>query len=88
MLAGNPKSSTLNERSTVVVTNDKISILFRQIAGVARRIVTYCKPGDKAISSNEYGFIKFGSRVDLYLPLETKINVKLNDIVKKLVKVL
>ena len=83
LVAWHPKSSILNERSTVVVTNDKISILFRQIAGaLARRIVTYCKKGDKATSSEEYGFIKFGSRVDLYLPLETKINVKLNDKVK------
>ena len=82
-VAWHPKSSILNERSTVVVTNDKISILFRQIAGaLARRIVTYCKIGDKATSSEEYGFIKFGSRVDLYLPLETKINVELNDKVK------
>ena len=83
LVAWHPKSSILNERSTVVVSNDKISILFRQIAGaLARRIVTYCKKGDNAISSDEYGFIKFGSRVDLYLPLETKINVKLNDKVK------
>ena len=83
LVAWHPKSSTLNERSTVVVKNDKISILFRQIAGfVARRIVTYCKEGDTAISSDEYGFIKFGSRVDVFLPLETKIEVKLNEVVK------
>ena len=48
----------------------------------ARRIVTYCKEGDTAISSDEYGFIKFGSRVDVFLPLETKIEVKLNEVVK------
>ena len=83
LVAWHPKSSTLNERSTVVVKNNKISILFRQIAGaVARRIVTYCKEGDTAISSDEYGFIKFGSRVDVFLPLGTKIDVDLNEVVK------
>ena len=79
LVAWHPKSSTDNERSTVVVENDKISILFRQIAGaVARRIITYSKVGEKAISANEFGFIKFGSRVDLFLPIGTKINVELN----------
>ena len=78
LVAWHPKSSLLNERSTVVIKNDKISVLFRQIAGaVARRIVTYAKIGDKATSSDEYGFIKFGSRVDLFLPIGTKINVEL-----------
>jgi len=79
LVAWHPKSSTDNERSTVVVENDKISILFRQIAGaVARRIITYSKVGETAISANEFGFIKFGSRVDLFLPIGTKINVELN----------
>ena len=79
LVAWHPKSSLLNERSTVVVKNDKISILFRQIAGaVARRIITYAQVGDIATSSNEYGFIKFGSRVDIFLPVGTKINVELN----------
>ena len=79
LVAWHPKSSLLNERSTVVVKNDKISILFRQIAGaVARRIITYAQVGDIARSSNEYGFIKFGSRVDIFLPVGTKINVELN----------
>tara|TARA_B100000700_G_C14921835_1_gene797420 strand:- start:32 stop:679 length:648 start_codon:yes stop_codon:yes gene_type:complete len=83
LVAWLPKSSILNERSTVVVKNDRISILFRQIAGaVARRIVTYSKIGDQAISSNEFGFIKFGSRVDLFLPVGTKINIKINELVK------
>jgi phosphatidylserine decarboxylase len=83
LVAWHPKSSLLNERSTVVVKNDKISVLFRQIAGaVARRIVTYAKVGDVATSSDEYGFIKFGSRVDVFLPVGTKINVKLNEVVK------
>ena len=83
LVAWHPKSSLLNERSTVVVKNENISVLFRQIAGaVARRIVTYCKVGDTATSSDEYGFIKFGSRVDVFLPLGTKINITLNEVVK------
>jgi phosphatidylserine decarboxylase len=79
LVAWNPKASTDNERSTVVVENDKISILIRQIAGaVARRIITYSKIGETVTTADEFGFIKFGSRVDLFLPIETKINVKLN----------
>jgi len=80
LVAWHPKASTDNERSTVVVENDKISILFRQIAGaLARRIVTYSKVNDKATVADEYGFIKFGSRVDLYFPIGTKINVTLEE---------
>ena len=80
LVAWHPKASTDNERSTVVVENDKISILFRQIAGaLARRIVTYSKVNDKANVADEYGFIKFGSRVDLYFPVGTKINVTLEE---------
>ena len=83
LVAWHPKSSLLNERSTVVLKNDKISILCRQIAGaVARRIVTYAEVGDIVTSSDEYGFIKFGSRVDVFLPVGTKINVKMNETVK------
>ena len=83
LVAWHPKSSLLNERSTVVVKNDKISILCRQIAGaVARRIVTYAKVGDIATSCEEYGFIKFGSRVDVFLPVGTTINVRMNEKVK------
>lgn len=83
LVAWHPKSSLLNERSTVVVKNDKISILCRQIAGaVARRIVTYAEVGDIATSSEEYGFIKFGSRVDVFLPVGTTINVTMNETVK------
>lgn len=83
LVAWHPKSSLLNERSTVVVKNENISVLFRQIAGaVARRIVTYCKVGDTATSSDEYGFIKFGSRVDVFLPLGTKIDIRVNELVK------
>jgi len=80
LVAWHPKASTDNERSTVVVENDKISILFRQIAGaLARRIVTYSKVKDKANVADEYGFIKFGSRVDLYFPIGTKINATLEE---------
>lgn len=83
LVAWHPKSSLLNERSTVVVKNDKISILCRQIAGaVARRIVTYAEVGDRATSCEEYGFIKFGSRVDVFLPVGTTINVTMNETVK------
>ena len=78
LVAWHPKASTDNERSTVVVENDKISILFRQIAGaVARRIMTYSKENDAANVADEFGFIKFGSRVDLFFPIGTKINTQL-----------
>jgi phosphatidylserine decarboxylase len=84
LAAWEPKSSTDNERTTIVVKHNKgTEILFRQIAGaLARRIVWYCKEGDKAEQCGEMGFIKFGSRVDLFLPLGTKLNVKINDVVK------
>lgn len=76
-----PKSSTENERSTVVIrTHDGRRILVRQIAGaVARRIVTYAQPGEEANIEGHMGFIKFGSRVDIYLPLDTEIFVKIGD---------
>ena len=80
LVAWHPKASTDNERSTVVVENDKISILFRQIAGaVARRIMTYSKENDTANVADEFGFIKFGSRVDLFFPIGTKINTQLEE---------
>lgn len=81
LVAFDPKSSELNERTTVVVeTAENKKVLFRQIAGaVARRIVLYAKENDQAIAGKEYGFIKFGSRVDIFLPLETEINVKVGD---------
>jgi phosphatidylserine decarboxylase len=83
LVAWHPKSSTENERSTVVVKNAKTEILFRQIAGaVARRIITYAKQGDVATQNGEFGFIKFGSRVDLFLPLGTKIDCKIGDVVE------
>jgi phosphatidylserine decarboxylase len=81
LVAWHPKSSTENERSTVVVKHENgTEILFRQIAGaMARRIVTYAKEGQKAEQGSEFGFIKFGSRVDIFLPLDAKILCKLND---------
>lgn len=76
-----PKSSTENERSTVVIkTREGQQILMRQIAGaVARRIVTYAQPGIEASIEDHMGFIKFGSRIDLYLPLGTDIYVTIGD---------
>jgi len=83
-VAWHPKSSELNERTTVVIENKTVGkILYRQIAGaVARRIVNYAKVGDKVIQGNDAGFIKFGSRVDLFLPIGTKINVVIDQFVK------
>jgi len=80
LYAYHPKSSTENERTTIVLENKNgTSILLRQIAGaLARRIVYYCKENDVAQQGEQLGFIKFGSRVDLFLPLGTKINVALN----------
>ena len=84
LVAWHPKSSTENERTTIVVENEITGpILLRQIAGaVAKRIVLYAKKGQKCLQGQDMGFIKFGSRVDLFLPLDSKINIKLNDIVK------
>lgn len=83
LVAWHPKSSTENERTTVVVENDKIAVLFRQIAGaLARRIVMYSKENDTAKKGEDFGFIKFGSRVDLFFPVGTKINVELDQVVK------
>ena len=84
LVAWHPKSSTKNERTTIVLENDNFGkVLYRQIAGaLARRIINYAKVGDLAEQGKDAGFIKFGSRVDLYLPIGTKVNVKLNQIVK------
>tara|TARA_B110000046_G_C13023155_1_gene412340 strand:+ start:2712 stop:3368 length:657 start_codon:yes stop_codon:yes gene_type:complete len=84
LVAWHPKSSTENERTTVVIENKTIGeVLYRQIAGaLAKRIINYAKEEDKVVQGTDAGFIKFGSRVDLYLPLGTKINVKLGDKVK------
>jgi phosphatidylserine decarboxylase len=84
LVAWHPKSSTDNERTTIVVKDDKgREVLFRQVAGaLAKRIVHYSKVGDKAVQGGEMGFIKFGSRVDVYLPIGTKVNVPLNTVVR------
>ncbi len=79
LVAWHPKSSTKNERTTVVVEQNGVEVLFRQIAGaLARRIVLYPKENDKIKAGDDFGFIKFGSRVDVFLPLETKIEVNLH----------
>ena len=84
LAAWEPKSSTDNERTTVVVKHENgVELLFRQIAGaLARRIVWYCRQGDQAKQGEEMGFIKFGSRVDLFLPLNAVIKVKVGDKVR------
>lgn len=84
LVAWHPKSSIKNERTTVVMKTDSgMEILFRQIAGVlARRIVFYGKEGDTVKQGDQCGFIKFGSRVDVLLPPDAKLNVKLGDSVK------
>lgn len=81
LVAWHPKSSTDNERTTIVVKKDNgAEVLFRQIAGaLARRIVWYVKEGQQVQQGEEFGFIKFGSRVDLFLPLGTKIDVAIGD---------
>ena len=81
LVAWHPKSSTENERTTMVVKDDSDrEILIRQIAGaVARRICYYGEPGSSVLKGEELGFIKFGSRVDLFLPLDTKIDVNIGD---------
>lgn len=80
LVAWHPKASEENERTTVVIENDTFGqILYRQIAGaLARRIVNYAQEGMQVIQGTDAGFIKFGSRVDLFLPLGTPINVELN----------
>ena len=83
LVAWHPKSSTENERTTVVVKGVKGEVLFRQVAGaVARRIVKYSKVGDQANQGQDFGFIKFGSRVDIFIPNDCSINVNLDAIVK------
>ncbi len=81
LVAWHPKSSEENERTSIVVENNKLGkILYRQVAGaVARRIVNYAKVGKKVEQGSDAGFIKFGSRIDLYIPLDMKVNVKLDD---------
>ena len=84
LVAWHPKSSEKNERTTIVIKSEVFGeILYRQIAGaLARRIINYAKIGQNVIQGDDAGFIKFGSRVDLFLPLKTKIKVNLNDHVK------
>ncbi|MBK7884537.1 MAG: phosphatidylserine decarboxylase family protein [Chitinophagaceae bacterium] len=83
LVAWNPKSSTENERHSAVIRKNDTEILVKQIAGaLAKRIVNYLQVGQKVNQCQEFGFIKFGSRVDLILPVGTKINVELNQVVK------
>lgn len=83
LVAWHPKSSTENERWSVVVKNPHGELLYKQIAGaLAKRICNYTKVGQQVKQTDEYGFIKFGSRVDLLLPLTAKIHVELNQVVK------
>jgi phosphatidylserine decarboxylase len=89
LVAWHPKSSTENERWSVVVENNHGTILYKQIAGaLAKRICNYTHVGEQVKQGNEYGFIKFGSRVDILLPIGTKIDVQMNEVVKGGVTVL
>jgi len=90
LVAWHPKSSEENERTTVVVESESFgNVLHRQIAGaLAKRIVNYAKEGESVEQTDDSGFIKFGSRVDVFLPIDTKINVSLNQKVKGGVTVL
>jgi phosphatidylserine decarboxylase len=89
LVAWHPKSSTENERHSVVIRHAKGEILVKQIAGaLAKRIVNYLSVGQKVDQSAEMGFIKFGSRVDILLPLDAKVTVKLNEVVQGGVTVL
>jgi phosphatidylserine decarboxylase len=89
LVAWHPKSSTENERWSVAVSNNFGTILYKQIAGaLAKRICNYTTVGQQVKQTEEYGFIKFGSRVDILLPVGTKINVNLNQVVKGGVTVL
>lgn len=84
LVAWHPKSSTDNERTTIVIENHAgVPVLFRQIAGaLARRIVWYVKEGQEVEQGQQFGFIKFGSRVDIFLPLGSQVDVNLGDKVK------
>lgn len=84
LVAWHPKASTENERTTVVIENEVLGeIMYRQIAGaLAKRIVNYAKEGQMVLQGSDAGFIKFGSRVDLFLPPGTPVQVKIGDVVK------
>lgn len=90
LVAWHPKSSEENERTTVVVKNDRVGeILYRQIAGaMAKRIVNYAEVGTEVVQGSDSGFIKFGSRVDVFLPLGTEVKVEINQKVKGGISVL
>lgn len=89
LVAWHPKSSTLNERTSYVIANNKTELLIRQIAGaLARRIAYYVEEGQDVQQTEEFGFIRFGSRVDVYFPLGTQVNVKIGDITQGGVTVL
>ena len=83
MLAFLPKASELNEHSSVGIRSPYGDVFFKQLAGTfARRIVTYATPGNKEVKGDQCGVIKFGSRIDMYFPLDAEIKVKLGDYVK------
>mgnify|MGYP000168002723 FL=1 len=84
LVAWHPKASEENERTTIVIENQTFGeVLYRQIAGaLAKRIVNYAKENSTVVQGTDAGFIKFGSRVDLFLPIDTKLDIKLNDVVK------
>lgn len=84
LVAWHPKASEENERTTIVIENQVFGeVLYRQIAGaLAKRIVNYAKENTSVVQGTDAGFIKFGSRVDLFLPIDTKLDIKLNDVVK------
>ncbi|MEJ7737894.1 MAG: phosphatidylserine decarboxylase family protein [Chitinophagaceae bacterium] len=83
LVAWHPKSSTENEHHTVVIRQNDVEVLIKQIAGaLAKRIINYLQVGQQVEQAAEMGFIKFGSRVDLLLPVDTQVNVKLNQVVR------
>lgn len=83
LMAFNPKSSSENEQNYVVTENSRVIVAYKQIAGfLARRIKCYVAEGDKVEQGGEYGFIRFGSRIDILVPLSCTINVKIGDTVK------
>jgi phosphatidylserine decarboxylase len=83
LVAWHPKASTENERTTTVISNGSKEVMFRQIAGaLAKRITNYVSVGETVKQGDDMGFIKFGSRVDIYLPLDAKISCKIDDVVK------
>ncbi|MDX2248985.1 MAG: phosphatidylserine decarboxylase family protein [Bacteroidia bacterium] len=89
LMAFNPKSSSLNEQTYVVTANDRVTVAYKQIAGfLARRIRWYINENDTVTQGSEYGFIKYGSRIDILMPVSCKVQVKLGDTVKAGVSIL